>query len=225
MFCLTVVESCWSPVRTLPVAPLWCDLGFVPNSRGNKAAANLRPREQEMNKIGVIMPFMGHVYKVLSVLIKQHMNLLYERYGMSQRFRVENFHFEVTDDHLAQYQRTWVHYQNALQIVYTKQHHGNPEHERTRFVKNPAVDPQDPRQARTAFIPRGSPDNPDQVLPASVNSLSMCQVKSRADKEIILQYYNMLNTDVRMLMVVMGIFMEIFLIPLVREWVLERTLK
>ena len=25
----------WSPVRTLPVAPLWCDL--VPNSRGNKA--------------------------------------------------------------------------------------------------------------------------------------------------------------------------------------------
>ena len=36
--------SRWSPVRTLPVAPLWCDLGFFPNSRGNKAAANLRPR-------------------------------------------------------------------------------------------------------------------------------------------------------------------------------------
>ena len=37
--------SRWPPVRTLPVAPLWCDLGFVPNSRGNKleAAANLRP--------------------------------------------------------------------------------------------------------------------------------------------------------------------------------------
>ena len=35
--------SRWSPVRTLSVAPLWCDLGFVPNSRGNKAAANLRP--------------------------------------------------------------------------------------------------------------------------------------------------------------------------------------
>ena len=35
--------SRWSPVRTLLVAPLWCDLGFVPNSRGNKAAANLRP--------------------------------------------------------------------------------------------------------------------------------------------------------------------------------------
>ena len=33
-----------SPVRTLPVAPLWCDLGFFPNSCGNKAAANLRPR-------------------------------------------------------------------------------------------------------------------------------------------------------------------------------------
>ena len=27
--------SSWSPVRTLPVAPLWCDLGFVPNSLGN----------------------------------------------------------------------------------------------------------------------------------------------------------------------------------------------
>ena len=35
--------SRWSPVWTLPVAPLWCDLGFFPNSRGNKAAANLRP--------------------------------------------------------------------------------------------------------------------------------------------------------------------------------------
>ena len=35
--------SCWSPVLTLPVAPLWCDLGLVPNSRGNKAVANPRP--------------------------------------------------------------------------------------------------------------------------------------------------------------------------------------
>ena len=35
--------SSWSPVQTLPVAPLWCDLEFFPNSRGNKAAANLRP--------------------------------------------------------------------------------------------------------------------------------------------------------------------------------------
>ena len=33
----------WSPVRTVTVVPLWCDLGFFPNSRGNKAAANLRP--------------------------------------------------------------------------------------------------------------------------------------------------------------------------------------
>ena len=38
--------SSWFPIRTLPVAPLWCDLGFVPNSRGNKAAANLRPTDQ-----------------------------------------------------------------------------------------------------------------------------------------------------------------------------------
>ena len=35
--------SSWSPVWNLPVAPLWCDPGFFPNSRGNKAAANLRP--------------------------------------------------------------------------------------------------------------------------------------------------------------------------------------
>ena len=34
--------SHWFPVRTLLVAPLWCDLGLVLNSRGNKAAANLR---------------------------------------------------------------------------------------------------------------------------------------------------------------------------------------
>ena len=39
-------ESSWSPVRTLPVAPLWCDLGFFPNSSDNKAAANLRPTGQ-----------------------------------------------------------------------------------------------------------------------------------------------------------------------------------
>ena len=36
--------SRWFPVRILPVAPLWCDQGFVPNRRGNKAAANLRPK-------------------------------------------------------------------------------------------------------------------------------------------------------------------------------------
>ena len=38
-----MLYSRWSPVRPLPVAPLWCDLGFVPNSRGNIAAENLRP--------------------------------------------------------------------------------------------------------------------------------------------------------------------------------------
>ena len=35
--------SRWFPVRTLMVAPLWCDLGFFPNSRGNKAAVILCP--------------------------------------------------------------------------------------------------------------------------------------------------------------------------------------
>ena len=34
-------------VRIQPVAPLWCDLGFVPNSRGNKAVAKLRPKGSE----------------------------------------------------------------------------------------------------------------------------------------------------------------------------------
>ena len=33
------VESSSNPTG---VVPLWCDLGFFPNSRGNKAAANLR---------------------------------------------------------------------------------------------------------------------------------------------------------------------------------------
>ena len=32
------------------MAPLWCDLEFVPNSRGNKAAANLRPTEVSVGK-------------------------------------------------------------------------------------------------------------------------------------------------------------------------------
>ena len=31
-------------VWTLPVAPLWCDLEFFPNSSGNKAAANFHPK-------------------------------------------------------------------------------------------------------------------------------------------------------------------------------------
>ena len=39
------LEAVGSPVRTLPVAPLRCDLpvGFFANRRGNKAVANLRP--------------------------------------------------------------------------------------------------------------------------------------------------------------------------------------
>ena len=42
--------SRWSPVRTLPVAPLWCDLGFFPNSRGNKPAANLPPTDLHVSR-------------------------------------------------------------------------------------------------------------------------------------------------------------------------------
>ena len=33
------------------MAPLWCDLGFVPNSRGNKAAANLRPINSQLTPL------------------------------------------------------------------------------------------------------------------------------------------------------------------------------
>ena len=35
--------SSWSPVLYLPVAPLWCDLGFFPNSRGNKSCCEPPP--------------------------------------------------------------------------------------------------------------------------------------------------------------------------------------
>ena len=35
--------SHWFPVPTLPVAPLYSDLGFIQNSCGNKAAVNLCP--------------------------------------------------------------------------------------------------------------------------------------------------------------------------------------
>ena len=51
--------SRWSSVRTLLVAPLWCDLGFFPNSRGNKAAANLRP-----TGILVHTPFIDRCYQI-----------------------------------------------------------------------------------------------------------------------------------------------------------------
>ena len=37
------IASRWFSDRTLPVAPLWCDLGIVPNSLGNKTAENPRP--------------------------------------------------------------------------------------------------------------------------------------------------------------------------------------
>ena len=38
-----LVSSSTPTVVVVQVVPLWCDLGFFPNSRGNKAAANLRP--------------------------------------------------------------------------------------------------------------------------------------------------------------------------------------
>ena len=56
--------SSWSPVRTLPVAPLWCDLGFVPNSRGNNAAANLRP------------VYMHYIYNMQNMNYMQYMHYM-----------------------------------------------------------------------------------------------------------------------------------------------------
>ena len=55
--------SSWSPVRILPVAPLWCDLGFAPNSRDNKAAANLRPTSLLHYYYIVITQLLFHYYK------------------------------------------------------------------------------------------------------------------------------------------------------------------
>ena len=53
--------SSWSPVQTLPVVPLWCDLGIFQNSRGNEAAANLRPMglQGNLKKLG---PGQGHSF-------------------------------------------------------------------------------------------------------------------------------------------------------------------
>ena len=51
--------SRWSPVRTLLVVPLWCDLEFFPNSRGNKAAANLRPIMPLYSRVIIAPPKMS----------------------------------------------------------------------------------------------------------------------------------------------------------------------
>ena len=57
--CLVQVGNggCWFPVQTLPVAPLWYDLGFVPNSRGNRAVANLRPSYFVLNPKNLLLKF------------------------------------------------------------------------------------------------------------------------------------------------------------------------
>ena len=64
------IGSRWSPVRTLPVAPLWCDLGFVPNSRGNKAAANLRPKSAALQREPNILLTQTNVEFTLIVTVK-----------------------------------------------------------------------------------------------------------------------------------------------------------
>ena len=65
--------SSWSSVQTLPVAPLWCDLGFFPNSCGNKAAANLSPIYNESkcicNSTGTTLRAPSREQSVCSILI------------------------------------------------------------------------------------------------------------------------------------------------------------
>ena len=62
LLCLLHIRtgSSWSPVWTLPVAPLRCDLGFFPNSRGNKAVANLRLSEPWALKISLDWLWLFH---------------------------------------------------------------------------------------------------------------------------------------------------------------------
>ena len=48
--------SRWSPVRTLAVAPLRGDLGFCPNSRGNKAAANQKKKKKKVSSGSACRP-------------------------------------------------------------------------------------------------------------------------------------------------------------------------
>ena len=50
-------------------APLWCDLGFFPNSRGNKAATNLRPMESRNHMVQGLLVTNGSVGSQLPLLV------------------------------------------------------------------------------------------------------------------------------------------------------------
>ena len=65
--------SSWSPVRTLPVAPLWCDWGFVTNSSGNKAAVNLRPKPLNHSTIKVCSSAAGQGLGTLQLEVRQEL--------------------------------------------------------------------------------------------------------------------------------------------------------
>ena len=68
--------SCWFPVQTLPVALLWCDLGFVPNSGGNKTAENLSPAVQTQWQSLPALSRKGAVYDLRSKLDGRQYNNL-----------------------------------------------------------------------------------------------------------------------------------------------------
>ena len=90
--------SRWSPDRTLPVAPLSCDLGFVPNSRGNKAAANLRPtsllHHHYMILTSILSLLLLHYYDTIIIhyyidyyyiLLQVHYSRLLHNYNIDHR--------------------------------------------------------------------------------------------------------------------------------------------
>ena len=75
--------SCWSPVRTLPVVPLCCDLGFFLNSSGNKAVVNLHPI--------ILLHTYTHTYtcNVQYTKLAQYMYFLYANTCILQSMRSE----------------------------------------------------------------------------------------------------------------------------------------
>ena len=54
---------------------MWCDLGFVPNSRGNKAAANLRPSSGHVITRWIIR-VMSHVPAATQMLLDVYLRSL-----------------------------------------------------------------------------------------------------------------------------------------------------
>ena len=89
--------SRWSPVRTLPVGPLWCDRGFFPYSRGNKAAANLRPTNTDryVFNIEVCIQYMPPIHTIIHATI--HANTSYTYWHVLCCNTCQFLHIAITD--------------------------------------------------------------------------------------------------------------------------------